>query len=110
MRRAAMANFLLIFTDGMEPTEEESAGVIQEWTNWFSGLGENLVDAGNPITPASKNISSDGAVKDGPVGVAATGYAIIKADGLDAAVEAAKSCPHLKSGGEITVYETFPVS
>ena len=67
-----MASFPLIFTDGTEPTEEESAGVLQDWTNWFSVLGANLVDAGNPITPASKNISSDGSVKDGPVGVAAT--------------------------------------
>jgi len=105
-----MASFLLIFTDGREPTEEESAGVLQDWTNWFSVLGENLVDAGNPITPGSKNISSDGSVKDGPVGVEATGYSIIKADTLAAAVAAAKSCPHLKSGGEITVYETFPVA
>jgi hypothetical protein len=39
----------------------------------------------------------------------ATGYSIVTADALDAAVSIAKGCPHLKSGGQITVYETFPV-
>jgi hypothetical protein len=39
----------------------------------------------------------------------ATGYSILKADSLDAAVEMARSCPVLQGGGQITVYETFQV-
>jgi hypothetical protein len=39
----------------------------------------------------------------------ATGYSILKADSLDAAVEMARSCPVLQGGGRITVYETFQV-
>jgi len=39
----------------------------------------------------------------------ASGYSIIKADSLSAAVEMAKGCPILQSGGQISVYETFPV-
>jgi hypothetical protein len=68
-----------------------------------------VVDAGNPFTPSAKSISSDGAVQDGPVGTMATGYSILKADSLDAAVELARSCPVLQGGGRITVYETFQV-
>jgi hypothetical protein len=104
-----MANFLLVYTGGVEPPPEESAAVLQAWTNWFGTLGENLVDGGNPIAPGAKNVASDGTVSDGAVGERATGYSIIKADSLEAATEVAKACPHLKAGGQITVYETFPV-
>jgi hypothetical protein len=106
-----MANFLLVYTGGggMAPTPEESAAILQDWTTWFTTLGENLVDAGNPTAPVAKSISSDGAVSDGPVGEAVMGYSVIKADSLDAATEAARSCPQLKAGGQVTVYETFSV-
>jgi hypothetical protein len=57
----------------------------------------------------AKSIASDGTVSDGPVGTMASGYSIIKADSLDAAVEMAKGCPVLQGGGQISVYETFPV-
>jgi len=39
----------------------------------------------------------------------ATGYTIIMADSLNAAVDMAKSCPVLQGGGQISVYETFNV-
>jgi hypothetical protein len=35
-----------------------------------------------------------------------TGYTIIKAMSLDAAIQLAKSCPALKYGAKISVYET----
>ena len=75
----------------------------------MGGLGKALVDGGNPFTPAAKSIASDGKVSDGPIGATASGYSIIKADSLNAAVQSAKGCPVLKSGGKITVYETFNV-
>jgi hypothetical protein len=68
-----------------------------------------MVDAGNPTTPVSKRIASDGAVSDGAPGEMVTGYSIIKADSLDAATEAAKGCPQLKAGGAVAVYETYNI-
>jgi len=62
---------------------------------------------GNAFAPQAKSLASDGSVTDGPVGVMATGYTIIKADSLDEAVEMAKGCPGFIGGGDITVYETF---
>jgi hypothetical protein len=106
-----MANFLLVYSGGgeMAPSEAERAAIMQAWGAWFGGLGSALVDGGNPFTPAAKSIASNGKVSDGPVGTMATGYSIIKADSLDAAVEMSKGSPVLQSGGQITVYETFPV-
>ena len=105
-----MANFLLLYSGGSMPASEaEQAEVMQAWGAWFGGLGSNLVDGGNPFTPAAKSIASNGTVSDGPVGTMASGYTIIKADSLDAAVEMARGCPVLLGGAQITVYETFPV-
>ena len=105
-----MANFVLLYSGGgMAPTEAEQAAIMQAWGAWFGRLGSAIVDGGNPFTPAAKSIASDGAVSDGPVGTMATGYSILKADSLEAAVEMARSCPVLQGGGQITVYEIFPV-
>lgn len=105
-----MANFVLLYTGGgMPETEAEQAAVMQAWGVWYGKLGSAVLDGGNPFTPVAKSIASNGTVSDGPVGTMATGYTIIKADSMDAAAEMAKSCPVLQSGGQITVYETFPV-
>jgi len=105
-----MANFVLLYSGGSMPeTEAEQAAVMQDWMAWFGGLGSNLVDGGNPFTPMAKKIASDGTVSDGAVGSMASGYSIIKADSMDAAVKVAQGCPVLKGGAQITVFETFPV-
>ncbi|OLC28054.1 MAG: hypothetical protein AUJ02_01335 [Chloroflexi bacterium 13_1_40CM_3_65_12] len=102
-----MANFLLVYTGGgMPATDTERKKVMDDWGAWFSKLGPAVVDPGNPISHA-KNISSDGSVHEGAVGMTASGYSVLKADSLDKAVALAKSCPVLKSGAKISVYETI---
>ena len=109
-RGTTMANFLLLYTGGSMPeSEAETAQVMQAWGAWFGKIGSNVVDQGNPFTPKAKSISSNGAVSDGPVGELASGYSIIKADSLDAAVAIARECPVTLGGAKITVYEVFPV-
>ena len=105
-----MANFVLLYSGGSMPeTQAEQAQVMEAWGAWFGKIGSNLVDGGNPFTPVAKTIDKNGKVSDGPVGTLATGYSIIKADSLNAAVEMAKGCPVFLGGGQISVYETFPV-
>lgn len=106
-----MANFLLVYSGGsggMGATPAEQAAIMQAWGAWFTQLGSAVVDGGNPISPTAKNITKGGKVADGPVGVMATGYSIIKADSLSAAVEMAKGCPVLQGDGQVSVFETFP--
>ena len=103
-----MANFLLLFTgSGMPEGEAEQAKVIQDWTDWFANLGEAIVDPGNPTSPVSRTLDHQGNVTNSPLAIPVTGYSILKAPNLDQAVVMAKGCPILKSGGQITVYETF---
>ena len=103
-----MANYLLLYSGGgMPATEAEQAAVMKEWEAWFGQLGPAMVDPGNPFTPQAKTIASDGMVSDGPLGMMASGYSVIKADSLDGAVALAQGCPVLKAGAKISVYETF---
>ncbi len=105
-----MANFVLLYSGGgMAESEAEQAESMQAWGAWFGRLGSSLVDGGNPFTPNAKRIASDGTVSNVPAGTTASGYSIIKADSLDTAAELARGCPVLRSGGQVSVYETFPV-
>ena len=102
-----MANFLLTYHGGGMPEGDEAqAQVMKAWDAWFGTLGDKLVDGGNPISH-SKAITPDGSVMD--ASSAPTGYTIIKADSLDAAVALAKGCPVLGGGANVLVSETFPV-
>ncbi|MBI5563818.1 MAG: hypothetical protein HY870_02910 [Chloroflexi bacterium] len=103
-----MANFLLLYSGGSMPNNEaEIKAVTQAWMDWFGKLGEAVVDGGNPTTPMAKTIGSDGKVSDGPATGMVSGYSVIKAESLDAAVALAKGCPVLAGGAKISVFETF---
>ncbi len=50
-----MAKFVLLYTGGSMPeTETEQAKVMQDWADWYAGLGDAVADPGNPIGPVSK--------------------------------------------------------
>ena len=105
-----MAKFLLLYSGGgMPETEAESAAVIKAWTAWYTQLGSAVADPGNPFSPMAKTIAANGTVRDGAVGVMATGYTILQAESLDAAVKMAQGCPVLQGGAEISVFESFDV-
>jgi hypothetical protein len=102
-----MARYLLLYHGGSQPeTEEAGKQVMAAWVAWFETLGAAVVDGGNP-TAASKTIAPGGAVSDGAGASPATGYSVLSADSLDAAVALAQGCPHLKAGGTVVVYETL---
>jgi hypothetical protein len=100
-----VANYVLVYHGGSMPeSPEEGAKIMQAWTAWFGTLGGALVDGGNPASK-SRTISANGSVSDDAGGP--TGYSIIKADSLDAAVALAKGCPVLQGGASVQVVETF---
>ncbi len=78
------------------------------WMKWFGDLGAAVVDGGNPVSMA-KTVASNGSVSDGGGSNAVTGYSLIKADNLDAAVAMAQGCPHLAAGGSVEVAETYNI-
>lgn len=105
-----MAKFLITYSGGAQPegmTEEQTAKVMQAWNDWYAGLGDAVVDFGNP-TGASKVVVPGGVVSDGAPGI--TGYSLISADSLDDAAAACRAHPHLDAGGTITIHETFEIT
>ena len=102
-----MANYLLAYHGGgMPETEEQRAQVMAAWGQWFGALGPALVDGGNPVSRTS-TITPSGSVSEGGGANPVSGYSVIKADTMEAAVQMAQGCPLLESGGSIEVAETF---
>jgi hypothetical protein len=101
-------NYLLAYHGGgaMEQDEAARNKIMAQWGKWFQDLGAALVDGGNPVMRA-RTISSKGSVSDGGGQNPVSGYSLIKADSLDAAVKLAQGCPVLVGGGTIEVAETF---
>ena len=105
-----MTNFVLVYQGGgMAATEAEQAASMQAWGKWFAEVGSALVDGGNPFIPTSKSITGDGTISINQGDSVATGYSIVQAASLDAAVTLAQGCPILREGGRVSVYETFQV-
>jgi hypothetical protein len=104
-----MANYLLLYHGGKMPEgEAEQKAVMMIGRPGILSLVSPW-SIQEPVYPMAKNISSNGNVSDGPAGSMASGYTVIKADTLDAAASMAKSCPVLKGGAQISVFETFNV-
>ena len=100
-----MAKFVFAYHGGAGPedmSDEERQAVMGAWMTWMQGLGDALVDMGNPIGE-SKTINADGSVTVGGGANPLTGYSLYTADTMDDAVAAAKGCPIFESGGTIEV-------
>lgn len=102
-----MSKYLLVYRGGgMPETADEQARVMAAWDGWLGRLGAAVADPGNP-TSGSRTIAADGRVSNGTPSI--TGYTILAADSLDAAVALAKDCPVLTSGASVEVLETADV-
>lgn len=91
---------------GMSDDQAEIDRLMAEWGAWFGSMGEAVIDGGNP-TGAAKTVGSDGSVTDGGGANPLSGYSLITADDLDAAVAHAKGCPVLAAGGSVEVAEAI---
>lgn len=108
-----MKEFLLIFrTDynGIsQRTAEQAQLMMQKWMDWMAGIAaqNKLVTKGNRLQPSGRIVKNN-MVTNGPymeIKESIGGYTIIKAGSYDDAVEIAKSCPILFSGGNVEVRE-----
>lgn len=101
-----MTRFVLAYTGGSVPeSPAEQQAVMDAWTGWFGALGGAVVDGGAPFG-LSSTIAGDGPAIDGGAS-ALTGYSIVEAPDLAAAVEMGRGCPILAGGGSVEVYETM---
>ena len=92
-----MPKFIFAYHGGTKPESPEAgAALMAKWQTWLDGLGASVVSPGNPVGK-SKTVSATGVADHGgpdPL----SGFSIIEASDMDAALEMAKSCPHVSHG------------
>ncbi len=92
-----MPDFVFAYHGGKKPENaEEGAKNMAKWEAWIGGLGDAVVNPGTPLG-MSKTVSSGGVTDDGGSNPL-SGFSIVNADSMDAALEMAKGCPFLEFG------------
>lgn len=102
-----MAKYLFVYHGGSAPeSQEQAAQAMDAWGKWFGSLGSAVIDGGNPVG-ASSTVQSNGSVVDHGGANPASGYSLIEASDLDDALDKARHCPVLNSGGSVEVAEAI---
>ena len=92
-----MSNYAFAYHGGKKPeSPEEGTKLMVQWKAWVGGLGDAVVNPGSPLG-MSKTVSAEG-VSDGGGPNVLTGFSIVKADSMAAALQLAKACPYLEIG------------
>jgi len=101
-----MTKFLFAYHGGMSPSNPaDMKKVMDAWMKWFEGMGKAVVDGGHPLGQA-KTVSAKGVAGNGGANPI-TGYSLIEAKDIDAAVKLAKGCPIHDGGGSVEVAEAM---
>lgn len=97
-----MESFMLAYHGGRRPgSPEEGQKHMEDWKAWVGSLGDKVINPGTPL-PQSKLVTSSDVTDDvNPNSM--NGFAVIKAESIEEAVEIAKNDPFLKMGGTIRV-------
>lgn len=99
-----MNKFVLVYYGEPQFKSAEAAKRHQAaWMEWAKGLGDAVVEMGNPAKPG-KTVSKRG-VSDADSTDRFSGYTIIQAKSLDEAVKYTQKCPFVADGGTIGVHE-----
>lgn len=86
-----MTRFLMLYSGPPTPPDASHEG----WRDWFSGLGDALVDRGAPMTNGVV-VRADGATAEEASSL--RGYGVIQAEGLSEALQLLRSHPLLAAG------------
>ena len=104
-----MTKYIITYLGGNPPaTPEEGKQHFSKYMEWLSSLGDAAVSPANPLKNTS-TISTDGAVSAGGT-TSMSGFTIVEADSMDAALTMAKGCPFLEIGGSLEVSELVQMS
>ena len=92
-----MSNYIFAYHGGKKPeSPEEGAKHMAKWKTWIGDLGDAVVNPGTPL--GKSRIVSSGGVSDDGGPDPLTGFSVVKAETMDAALEMAKACPFLDFG------------
>lgn len=99
-----MAQYVIVYLGGDQPSSpEEGKKHMSKYMDWLSSLGESAVSPANPLKNTN-TVNPNGSVTSGGV-TTMSGYTIIEAGSMEAALTIAKACPFLDVGGSLEVSE-----
>ena len=94
----------MTYLGGDQPSSpEEGRQHFAKYKEWLISLGDSAVSPANPLKD-TRTVNSDGTVTRGST-TSMSGYTIIEADSMEAALKFAKACPFLDIGGSLEVSE-----
>jgi hypothetical protein len=104
-----MENFMIAYFGGNSPSsKEEGMAQMGKWKTWVESLGDKVVNPGTPLME-TKIVTGD-AVQNENDASAMKGFAVVKADDMEAAVAIAQSDPFLENGGTIRVSQMMEMA
>ena len=99
-----MKQYVLVYLGGNQPSNpEEARQHFAKYVEWLSSLGDSVVIPTIPLKDTT-TVSPDGTIREGGSS-AMSGFSIIKADSMEAALSIAQACPFLEIGGSLEVSE-----
>jgi len=99
-----MAQYMITYLGGDQPSSsEEGQKHFAKYKEWLSSLGDAAVSPMNPLKDTN-TVNSDGSVTTGST-TSMSGYTIIEAESMEAALSIAKACPFLEINGSLEVSE-----
>lgn len=106
-----MSEFMFLFrkdTSVAQPSPEQMQEIGKQWFQWRSQLEaqKKVVATGNRLSQAGRVVKSKGVVTDGPyseIKEVLGGYMVLNVESFDEAVEIAKRCPIILSGGNVEI-------
>lgn len=99
-----MAQYVFVYLGGNHPTNPEEANKhFNKYMEWLTSLGDAVISPTIPLKD-THTVSPDGAAREGGSS-AMSGFSIIEADSMEAALAIARACPFLEIGGSLEVSE-----
>ena len=99
-----MKQYALVYLGGEQPGNPDEANKhFDKYIQWLSSLGDAVVAPMIPFKDTT-TVTTSGEIKPGGAS-AMSGFSIIKAESMDAALGVAQSCPFLEIGGSLEVSE-----
>ena len=103
-----MKQYVIVYLGGNQPADPEKASQhFEKYMQWLTSLGESVVIPTIPLKDTT-TVGSDGSINDGG-SCGMSGFTILKAENLPAALKIAQACPFLEIGGSLEVSELMQV-
>lgn len=99
-----MPQYMITYLGGEPPaTPEEGKQNFAKYQAWLASLGEAVVSPANPLKN-THTVNADASVEAGGA-TTMSGFSIVQAESIEAALAMAKACPFLDVGGRLEVSE-----